>query len=112
MVQLGDVVGGRLAGTDDAPPPVQEFVQGVDQFVLDLLLAAEEFHLFQQQDITPVPVAALKVFDPVPLECPDHLIGKLLGRDIPHAGGRLAGHQQVSHAWVRWLLPNPGSAMR
>ena len=40
-----------VAGVKDSLPPVHQLIQRIDQFVLDLFLAAQKFHFFEQEHI-------------------------------------------------------------
>ena len=83
------IVARRPVGRDhDLPAGLVERVEGVEELLLDPLLALEELDVVDQEDVV-VAVALLEALDPLVAERVDEVVHERLARDV--AGGEVAG---------------------
>ena len=82
-----------VAGQDDLLAGLVERVEGVEELLLDALLASEELHVVDQQDVVAGAVALLELVEPLVAERLDELVRERLGGDVArHEVGMLGAH--------------------
>ncbi len=91
-------------------PGLEEVVEGVEELLLDPLLAGEELHVVDQEDID-MPVALAEFGQAVLLQRLDELVGEFLGGQVGDAGIGLLRRMACPIACIRWVLPEPGLAV-
>ena len=70
-------LGSRLPCEHHPPALLHEVVQGVGEFRLDLLLAAQKLDLLQDQHVAAAPEFVFELLHPLVLERVDHLVGEI-----------------------------------
>jgi hypothetical protein len=103
-----DLSGQVAAGQDQLFAAVQQGVQGVAQFRLELFLAAEKLHLLHQEHLTLPPVALLEAVHLVPFQGLYHVVGKIFGGHIKNRSLGQGGQQAVPHRLGEVAFPQAG----
>ena len=83
MLEIGDLRGGPIAREHDLFMAVEERVEGVEEFLLRTLLAAEELDVVDQEQIG-LAIALAEFDQVVVLDRVDELVDEKLAREIHH----------------------------
>mgnify|MGYP003602457872 CR=1 FL=1 len=84
LLQAGNLAGGAVAGHHDLLVAVEQRVEGVEELLLDALLAAEELHVVDQQHVHAAVLLA-ELHQRVVRQRVDVLVGEFLGRHVRDA---------------------------
>jgi hypothetical protein len=103
-----DLVGGAVAGEIYLLLGLEEFVEGVEELLLDALLAGEEVDVVDEQDVD-LAVALAELGERILLDGVDELVGELLRREVGRPSRGVVAEDLVAHACMRWVLPRPVS---
>jgi hypothetical protein len=96
LVDVGQPLGVGVAGHDDVRALGQQRLEGVEELLLRALLAGEELHVVDQQQVQVV-VLGLQLVEGLALVVLDHVADELLGVQIQHARIGPVLEQRVAH---------------
>ena len=86
VVQQGHFGGGPVGGQDDLPPGLVKGIEGVKEFVLDLLLPRHKLHVVHEKQVR-LPVLGPEFAAPVGPDQLHELVDKLVSLDVDDFGG-------------------------
>ncbi len=93
-LELLDLAGAPVARQDDLLSGLEQVVEGVEELLLDALLAGEELDVVEQHDVG-VAVALAELDHPVLLQRLDEVVRELLGREVGDARVRVVAQDGV-----------------
>jgi hypothetical protein len=96
LVDVHQPLGVGVAGHDDVRALGQQRLEGVEELLLRAVLAGEELHVVDQQQVQRV-VLGLQLVEGLALVVLDHVADELLGVQVQHAGIRPVLQQRVAH---------------
>ena len=107
--KLADLSRQIAAGEDHLGLTAHQGIQGIADFRLDLFLAAQKLHFFQEQDVALTPEALLEIGHAAALQGAHHFIGEIFRRQVKHlaVGGRLT--DKVAHCLGQVALAQTGA---
>jgi len=83
LLEIGDFRRRAVAGEDDLLVPIEECVEGVEEFLLGTFLAGEELDIVDEEEIS-LAIALAKFDEGIVLDGIDELVGEFLRREIHH----------------------------